>query len=266
MASLSISKAWDEARAVLARDGGLIVPVALVFFALPNILFQTLAIPADFVAKAQTGALTRADFGAWIYWSIPVALLNTIGVLAISALALQRGLSVGEALGGGARRLPALLGAWFLAIIVPSLVGGFAIGLAAVVSPGLAVLLNFAFVLVFIVLLVRLSLVSSPVAVAERGGPVALLKRSWVLTRGQFWRLLGLLLLFGILFGVISIAANAVVGIVIFLASGGEMSATGMLVAQIISGIISAVLVLVLYVILARVYAILTSAPDDVRP
>ena len=106
-----------------------------------------------------------------------------------------------------------------------------------------------------IFLAVRLML-SSPVASAENVGSVAILRRSWQLSSGSWWRLLAFLLLFGI--GAICLiwAIDSVAGLLIHLVvvDSGPRSLGGLLIA-IVSQLVSATLSVVFFVMLARIYA-----------
>ena len=54
MHKLSISRAWDETKAIFARDGRLLVAVALALVVLPMVVLG-LAVPSD--PQAQEGGL-----------------------------------------------------------------------------------------------------------------------------------------------------------------------------------------------------------------
>ena len=86
-------------------------------------------------------------------------------------------------------------------------------------------------------------MLSSPVASAEDVGPVAILKRSWQLSSGSWWRLLAFLLLFGI--GAICLiwAIDSVAGLIIHLVvvDAGPRSLGGLLIS-IVSQLVSATL------------------------
>ena len=55
-------------------------------------------------------------------------------------------------------------------------------------------------------------MMTAPVASIEPVGPVALIKRSWQLTAGHFWRLFGFLVLFFVAGMIVIFAIEAVVG------------------------------------------------------
>ena len=113
MATLSISKAWDESRAVIARDGSLLTTIALALFVFPGVISD--------VATPATPAGQLPKFGYWTVLTIIALLVALVGQLAVIRLAIGSGLTVGEAIRHGARRGLAYLAAtlmWVLPVLV----------------------------------------------------------------------------------------------------------------------------------------------------
>ena len=250
MAALSISRAWDETKAVLRSDGKLLAAVALAMFVLPGVVTDVVT-PA-----AQPGEM--APVGYWTAIGFLAMIVSLIGQLAIVRLALGPRVTVGEAIAHGARRALAYVGAAVLWIIP------FLLALALLVSPYMAdpesappgVLLGtFLVVLLFFYLFVRLILMT-PVASAEAIGSVGILKRSWALTGGHFWKLLATLLLFLVMLAIVVAAIGAVVGtIVVLLLGRAEPFSISALLLALVTQAVSALLTTVLMVLLARIYA-----------
>ena len=101
---------------------------------------------------------------------------------------------------------------------------------------------------------VRLML-SSAVASAEGIGPLAILRRSWDLSRGNWWRLFVFILMFGI--GALALlwAVDSVFGLLIrmIVEDAGPRSLGGLLIS-IVSQLLSGLLSVMLFVMLARIY------------
>jgi hypothetical protein len=96
----------------------------------------------------------------------------------------------------------------------------------------------------------------NPIAVNEPLGPIALLKRSWELTRGRFWKLLAFLAVVVIVSLVVTIAVSATIGIVLTLLLGRpDESEIARLLLLIVSGLVSTVVSVFTLVTLARLYA-----------
>ena len=265
MANLSISTAWNETAEFLKREAGLILPIAFLLIAVPGALMQILM-----PEPATPGAIPEA--GAWLL-IFPVAIIaSMIGTIAISTLALRPGTSVGEALQRGMRRFimlflaSLLLGIVFALIAIPLflvIAGGavFAGGLDPAAVAGPIVLVMLILFVILLALWVRLMLMT-PVAAAEEVGPVAIIQRSWNLTSGRFWKLLGFALLLMIVGIVIVFAITAIIGILIFaLAGSPEPGSTSMILMTIVSALLQSVLSAVFVTMIARIYAQLAGTP-----
>jgi hypothetical protein len=249
VAELSISKAWDETRAVIARDGSLLTTIALALFVLPGVVSD--------VATPETPAGQLPKFGYWTILTIIALLITLVGQLAVIRLAIGSGLTVGEAIRHGAWRAPAYLAAtlmWLLPfLVIGMLLAGTVAGPASAASPAAALgLILVCGVLLFCA--IRM-LMTSPVASAEAVGPVEILRRSWHLTRGHWLRLFGFFVMVIIAAVVSIIAVSAVGGILAQLIFGGvgPLSVGALLVALLIQ-IISALVSVILMVMLARIY------------
>ena len=250
MTKLSISQAWDETRSILASDGKLIAAVALALFVLPGIVLNV-AVP-----KMPAGQMREP--GAWMLIALVVLLITLVGQLAVARLALGPHIAVGEAIVQGARRLPSYVGA-FLIWSVPLLaIGSVLYSMSNPQNPNPSVpaavgLLAITAVGVFIS--VRLILLSA-VAAAEGGGPIAILQRTWGLTRGNWWRLFGFVLMLLIAALAAIWAVGAVVGVIAKLAFG-DLSplSVGGLIVVIVGQLLSAAISVVLVVMIARLYA-----------
>ena len=210
------------------------------------------------------------QFGAWLLL-VPVAVIaGMIGTISISHLALRPGASVGEALEVGARRFIMLFAASLLiglaaAILVLPLL--FLIGGGAAMSgtepTAMIGLIGLFVILVLVAALavwVRLMLMTA-VTAAENIGPIAIITRSWELTRGHFWKLLGFALLVFVVFMVVSMVVGAIGGIVIVLLAG--VPAPGSFAAfliMLVGALVNMVLTVYFTTLLVRIYAQLTGS------
>jgi hypothetical protein len=193
---------------------------------------------------------------------VPVASL--IGALAISRLALRSGEGIGDAIRIGLRRLLPLIGAALLATIFGAVLalplffslGAFAheAGADAPLAAWLA-LLTIVWLLICLLFWVRLLLLT-PVAAVEPLGPAALILRSWALTAGNFWRLLGALLVVAILSLAVLMAAGAVGGIAVRLAAGQpQPGSLALALVLLVSALLQALVSGLFTAFVARLYA-----------
>ena len=177
--SLSIGKAWDEARVFVRDEGPLLFPVAFALLALPSITVQY------FMPASRTAG--QVEPGGWMWLLLPYLALTIVGSLTISAMALRPGSVVGDALADATRRAPVLFGAILIFAAVIGILAFFvAIPLSFIlagqppsVAAGVGML---ALMPVLLVALVRMVLLYA-VAVRERVGPVELLKRPTVIRK-----------------------------------------------------------------------------------
>jgi hypothetical protein len=250
MAKLSISQAWDETRAILARDGKLISTVALALFVLPGIILN-LVMPA-----VRAGEIPQP--GLWLMVVVLVLLVSLVGQLSVIRLALGPHITVGEAIVHGTHRLIAYLGAivvWLAPILIAdSLL--YQVMKADPAHPSVAAAVGVLLIsLAGLILAVRLILLSA-VASAEGGHSFELLRRSWELSHGNWWRLFGFLLIFGVGALVLLWAIQSVIGLSVRLAFGDlSVLSVGGLIVIIIGQLISGALSVILFVMLARLYA-----------
>jgi hypothetical protein len=248
VASLSISTAWDETRATIARDGGLLTTIALAMFVLPGVISDIATPPAP------AGQLPKP--GLWLALAAIALVIALAGQLAVVRLAIGSRLTVGEAIGHGVRRAPAYFAAtliWVLplAIVAALLLSRAARNPAGAAPAGLGLLLVGCVGLYFAIRM----LVTSPVASAEAVGPVAILKRSWALTAGHWWRLFGFFLIFLVGAVVTVLAVAAVGGVIAQLVFGGvEPLTVGALFVALVVQLVSAAVSVLLMVMLARIY------------
>ena len=188
--------------------------------------------------------------------------------IAIIRLALVT-TSVGEAISHGVKRLLPVIGAVILLLIavfivaVPLmlLLGGLGALEAAETgtmprSLGLAILI----ILVLALLIGPKFLMIMPVATAEAGGPLHILKRSWSLAGGHYFRLLGFIMLI-LVAAIVIVLVTQFVGGSILLAIFGELSplSVGALLYALLFGAFQAGFGAVISIMLARIYVQLSS-------
>jgi hypothetical protein len=256
VAKLSISKAWDETREILASNGKLMGAVAAAMVLLPQVVVG--------VVTGQSADASRPGLTAGILMLI-AAIIGIVGQLAIARLALGTKVSVGESISHGLRRAPAFIGA--LLIILVGILAFFLVTGMILIALGaidgtvteprprdvMIIMLVLLVPLMFIA--VRL-LPTVPVATTEAQGPVGILTRSWALTRGHFGRLLGFILMFLVAALVTAAAVGAVGGALTALLFGSTGPFTiGALVTALLMGVLQAALILVYVVMIARIYA-----------
>jgi len=254
MANLSISAAWDEAKLILEREGKLLASVALALVALPAVV----------TGLVSPGSMSTSSGPLWSDVLVIIAsLIALAGQLALIRLALGPSITVGGAIAHGLKRLPVYLVAGILimvALIVAAIplvliLAALGVPLNAEMKPsGIVALLVLVYLAIVLFVGVRMIL-AGPVASAEAVGPIAILKRSWSLTAGQFWRLFGFLVIFFIGALVVLLGIGAAVGVLIGVTAGKIQPMSGSaLVVALVQALLNAIITTVFAVMLARLY------------
>ncbi len=252
MRRLSISRAWEETKSVIARDGRLLVSVALALVVLPQTIMGVVGLPMGPEAAAISSLVYLA-----------VLLIGLASQVALNRLAIGPSVTVGGAIGRGFARLVPLVAAYFLfvcvlvlammLITVPLTAAGVVTLPAAGHTPPPWLILLMIIMLAFGFAIVQLAI---PIAAAEQGGPIHLFKRSWQLSRGSYLPLLGFVLFILVSIVILGLAVRSVVGSLVIVSLGkpvaGSMSA---LVLSLIAATVQAAFTVVSAVMLARIYA-----------
>ena len=268
MSSLSIGKAWDEAKAALQANRKLIVPVALRLILLPAVIVS--------MVEPRTVAGEQAPPGPWMLVALVMVIVMLVGELAIVLMVNGWRGSVGEAIGKAARRTPTFILAALCFLLPVILVFSILLGLGGVgtTATGQIDWTNFSATAALLVLLCLLALIYVSVRLmpliavvaCESIGPIAALKRSFALTSGNFWRLLGFLLMLAVAFFIVALTVGAVIGTLVTLTLGKpEPWSLALLLIALAGGLVQAGFVMVYTAMLARIYTQL-SAPVATVP
>ena len=257
MTKVSLSTAWDETKAIIARDGKLLATVALALFVLPGVVSDL------FSPQVSAGELPK--LGYWTVIAVIALLISLVGQLAVIRLAIGSRHTVGETIAHAFRRAPAYVAATITWVLPFALIAGAIVGASAEggkLSPAAALVLVIVFAAA-VFLFVRM-LMTSPVASAEGIGPIAIIKRSWELTAGNWWRLLGFFLLFFVAAVIVLAAIGSALGLVVKLTFGSlEPLTVGALVLALVGQVVAAAISVLLMVMLARIYVQLSGQGQE---
>ena len=239
---ISMGTVWDRTAEFLSDNLGMILPIALATIFVPAAISGNLT-------ELQQGASPGLAFGLGLA-SLVLAVITFWGQLAITALALDPALGKGAAR-VATRRLPAallvtiLLLLAMLVLMIPLAIilavsgadmSGTATG-AVPAGPPVAGLWVGLYVLLLLPVLLWLAArlaVVLPAIVADRL-MLGAISRSWRLTRGAALKIVGVLLLYGIVATVAYLAATTAFGAIITLIAGRE---AGLSLASVLTVIV----------------------------
>ena len=255
MAKLDTNAAWKEASAIVSANREVLLALAGVFFMLPSLALTVIAGEPE-VLPGMKGEQMMAAMQAYYAKSWWIILLSAacqiVGLMAILTLMRDRSRpTVGEAIRSGLPGALSYLAAQALIVVGLSLIGGLLIGVAAVISPPLAVVVVLLLTVAMIFVVIRLILVAPVIAVEGIRNPLSAMLRSWRLTQGNFWRIVAFLLLILILFAVVVGIIMVIVGLILALVSSGEPQR---IVAAVFSSALGAVGVVYFAGIIAAIH------------
>jgi membrane-anchored glycerophosphoryl diester phosphodiesterase (GDPDase) len=253
---ISMSAVWDESAALIRRESHLLVPLALATVGIGSVISG--------LTQPQTPA---AGLGATAAIGFIVGNLFTlVGTLAIIALALTPGISVGESLRLALARMPKmiLIGILFVVAIIALMIPlAVILGLSGVpISasmapqdlPGVVVLA--ALMIGALLLYISARLLTLSATMVDRNPPIIeAIKSSFSSTGGIATKIIAVLLLFLLVTIVVSGAVAAISGILFGMigkAVGAPLLGKGLTV--LVTGMVSALLSIVSSVFAAMLY------------
>lgn len=218
MPKFDMAAAWDDSMVLLRSYGALTGAIAAVFLFLPTLAVGWFGpVPVEPAANASVQQMLAAlaeNMRAAMPYQLALMLTAAIGGVGVLRLWLSRtGTSVGDALVFALRMIPTMIALYILLVLA------LAFASLVLVMPGamLGGAGGAALLLVGAVLLTglsiygwgRLALVSAVIADRSESNPLAAIRASLTLTRGNGWRIAAFLLLVTL---VVMIAAGLVVG------------------------------------------------------
>jgi hypothetical protein len=259
MGKLSLSRAWEETKAIVERDGRLLGSVALALVFLPQILLAVVGFPLG----AQASLASRIVY-------ILVMLVGITAQISLNRLAIGPSVTVGGAIRRGFQRLLPLLAAFvmlavalvllLMLVTVILVVTGLMVLPAPGQEPPASLLLIMAILLAVSFAVLQLSI---PISAVEQGGPIRLFTRSWHLARGNYLRLLAFVLLVFVGIVIVALAAEYAFGaIVVALFGAPNPWSLSALILGILAGLIQVAFTIVSAVMLARIYVQLAGGAE----
>lgn len=246
----SPSAAWDDVRATLAAHSQLLIALGGAFFLLPLLALSFFG-PANMVValgENPSGEQVWAAFRPLVPWLLLFAIVQMAGQLAILSAILRRGgATVAEGVVHGLGRLGYLILANLVflllamaAMILLVIVFGLLAMVAGPLANALALVGGIAAVAVYFVLYVRFLLLPVLLVAEDIRWPLALLGRSWQLTRGNTFPIFAFYLIVTIVFIVIVLTVTVIFGPLLTLL-GLDMTpgGAGAAILAVVNGVVS---------------------------
>ena len=268
-----IGTVWDRTVEVVNGRAAMLATIAALTLFLPSIA-------RDAITLAAGGPAARPLVGVV---SILLAIVTIWGVLALTAVASDPAVDRARGYRNGAGALPSTILVVIVLVLVFSLLflpaivllhqAGFDFAAAGrgetqtnVTSGGLggAALYSIVYLVFLLWAVARLALVY-PVLVNERRG-VKSIARSFDLTRGLTWKIVGVLILYAIVFSVVLLAATSVTGLIFRLLLGGESVALVQFLVGVVGALATAVFGTLQTVFAAQLYIAARAARESVSP
>lgn len=238
--NFSYSAVWDDTIALMRRNAPLLAAIAGVFLFLPALLFAVYLKPDE----PQTQDVNRLIellfewYRAAAPWILLQGVVAMVGGMAMLRLVFAEGTTVGAALVFALVLLPF----YFLMMLISGLI--IFAGFILLIIPGLY-------------LYARIAPAGAVMIAENRRGPIDVIGRTFALTKGQGWRILGLLLIIVIVGGISIGVAEMLFGAIFYLIAGREL---GELLVAVVSSALSAGFSTLIVILYAAIYRALV--PD----
>lgn len=230
--NLDTTQAWRDASATVGANKEVLAAIAGVFFLLPSLafsLFMPQPEPPAGAEPKQLFALLSTFYQAAAPYIVINALIQIVGQLAVLVLIARAGrVTVSEAIREALSGVLPYVGSQLLVMLATMVAAGIVAALAAATgSVALAVVIGIAVLGLAIYVAVRLSLVPAVIAIERLRNPVAVLQRSWDLTRGNAGRIMLFVFLLVLALAVIGTVVGVVLGVALALIAGAEGARIG---------------------------------------
>ena len=257
--TFSYSAVWEETVRTLKAHSTLLIAVAGVFLFLPPLIANYLAPPP----QQQGVAAITSHYSENLWIILTAQLIAFVGNLVLLTLVLdQRHPTVAGAIRAAFAMLPAYL--------LVTIISGFMLFAGAVLVtlplfllgpmlPGfLRAIALFLLALPLFHLMGRL-VPTGPILVAEgRRNPFDIIKRSFEISRGNGWAVIGLILLVALAFMILMLAVTLVFGSIQLIVDRSTGGSVGAFLLLVLNSAIGAAFNTVLMVLFASIYRRLT--------
>jgi hypothetical protein len=261
--SFSYNAVWEDTVKSLRQHAPLFAAIAGVFLFLPALLIAVYLPPPQppqGVDPQRAFQLVMDYYRSALPWFSLEGLISMVGTLAMLRLVFAQGTTVGGALVFALKLMPFYL--------LVSIIIGFAIAIGAMLIVIAAILLGPIAVAISALLLIvplfyfvgRIVPLPAVMVAESRRNPFDALRRTFALTKGHGWAVLGIVAIVVIVAGIVVGTADTMFGLIFVLVAGQEL---GKLLTAVVASVLSAALATLLVVLYAAIYRAL-AGPNSV--
>ena len=267
MTKVKMGDVWDRTTQVLGGRAGALAGIAVVTLFLP--LVAMLLVAATMSPTAPSTAFVTLAL------LLVVAAIGVLGMLAMIALASDPATTRADAWRQARQRLLPAIGVSALLIAIAVLAALPAmlvlwrakVDMAALAGPGASriaggtlsflVIYYVAYIVLMLWAFARLAPLNA-VVLHERLGLNAI-RRSFALTRGHGWRLIGVILLYVVVLAIVRLAVQSVIGVIFRLVLGPERISVAVLLAGVTGAMVTTAFTVIAATFTAQLYVALAA-------
>lgn len=263
-AKLDTGKAWADATRRMGANRELVLAVAGVFFFVPLMIMLMMLFGADFDFGPAGSEPDPEQISKQVsvlisnyWWAMLLVALGQIagGIAILALLGDPKKPTVGEVMG----MIPKLMLTAIAAQIIATLASQALPSLTTLLPPSIGAALNLVALVISIYITVKFALTSAVIAIEKQANPIQALSSSWMLTRGNSFRIF--------VFYFLLVVTAIVVGLVVVLLLGLAFSLMGERVqmigtAAVLSALIAGFYALA-YAVSAAIYRQLSGPTSD---
>jgi hypothetical protein len=217
--------------------------------------------PSGQLGFTDTAAASLATLGLLPWLMVAAAVLTGLLTGSVSRSVIGQKVTVAELWHRHWRRTLLLLVVAIVQMLALGVLIAIAVGAVAALAvadqPGLAVAAGLVLVPAVVVLAVWVGtrlLLLPPALVLEGNGVLASVARAWRLTRGSFWRILGIYLLASVIVGIVGQVLSVPVSVIAAVAQPDVTSPTFIFLTTFFSGLVQAISTVFLAAVVALLY------------
>jgi hypothetical protein len=251
--AFSYNAVWEDTVKLLRQHAPLLAAIAGVFMFLPALLFAVLMPPPEPQGNdpARLVELMMVFYRQAAPWFLVQFLASIVGTLAMLRLVFARGTSVGEALVQALKLTPFYLLLMLIFCLAVAIGSMLILVPAAMIGPVAVLLAMLLLIVPAFYLIGRIAPVPAVMVAENRRNPIDALRRTFALTEGRGWAIIGLIAVIAVVALIAAGMADTLAGLVFILAAGQHL---GKMLASVVASALQAGIATLLVMLYAAIY------------